>query len=88
MGEDNSIMATISRISEEMKAIQAKIDANVRLEQHEIDRFDGIRRELAKLREQWVVEECARGTPQNRVAELVGVTPARVSQIMALHKGA
>lgn len=87
MGEDNSIMATISRISEEMKAIQAKIDANVRLEQHEIDRFDGIRRELSKLREQWVVEECRRGTPQHRVAELVGVSPGRISQIMSQYKG-
>ena len=88
MGEDNSIMATILHISEEMNAIQAKIDANVRLEQHEIDRFDGIRRELAKLREQWIVEECERGTPQWRVAELVGVSPGRVSQIMSLHKEA
>lgn len=88
MGEDNSIMVAIARISEEMKAIQAKLDANVRLEQHEIDRFDGIRRELAKLREQWVVEECHRGTPQWRVAEIVGISPSRVSQIMALYKGA
>ncbi len=88
MGEDNNIMAAIARISAEMNAIQAKIDANVRLEQHEIDRFDGIRRELSKLREQWVVEECSRGTPQWRVAEIVGVSPGRVSQIMALYKGA
>ena len=88
MGEDNSVLAAIARIAAEMDAIQAKINAGVRLEQHEIDRFDGIRRELSQLRDQWVVEECARGTPQNRVAELVGVTPARVSQIMALHKGA
>lgn len=88
MGEDNSVAATIARISEEMKAIQVKIDAGVRLEQHEIDRFDGIHRELSKLREQWIVEECQRGTPQWRVAELAGVSPARVSQIMALYKGA
>ena len=88
MGEENNIALAIMRISAEMDAIQAKINAGVRLEQHEIDRFDGIRRELSQLRDQWVVEECARGTPQNRVAELVGVTPARVSQIMALHKGA
>ena len=88
MGEENNIMATISRISAEMEAIQAKITAGVLLEQHEIDRFDGIRRELAKLREQWVVEECQRGTPQWRVAELAGVSPGRVSQIMALYKGA
>ena len=88
MGEENNIALAIMRISAEMDAIQAKINAGVRLEQHEIDRFDGIRRELSKLRDQWVVEECARGTPQKRVAELVGVTPARVSQIMALHKGA
>lgn len=87
MGEENNIALVIMRISGEMDAIQAKINAGVRLEQHEIDRFDGIRRELSKLRDQWVVEECARGTPQGRVAELVGVTPARVSQIMALHKG-
>lgn len=88
MGEENNIALAIMRISAEMDAIQAKINAGVRLEQHEIDRFDGIRRELSQLRDLWVVEECARGTPQNRVAELVGVTPARVSQIMALHKGA
>lgn len=87
MGEENNVMATIMRISAEMDAIQAKIDADVRLEQHEIDRFDGIRRELSKLREQWVVEECRRGTPQHRVAELVGVSPGRVSQIMSQYKG-
>lgn len=88
MGEDNSVLAAIARIAAEMDAIQAKIDANVRLEQHEIDRFDGIHRELSKLREQWIVEECQRGTPQWRVAELAGVSPGRVSQIMALYKGA
>ena len=87
MGEDNSVLAAIARIAAEMDAIQAKIDADVRLEQHEIDRFDGIRRELSKLREQWVVEECRRGTPQHRVAELVGVSPGRVSQIMSQYKG-
>ena len=31
MGEDNSIMVAIARISEEMKAIQAKLDANMKL---------------------------------------------------------
>lgn len=87
MGEDNSVLAAIARIAAEMDAIQAKIDAGVRLEQHEIDRFDGIRRELSKLREQWVVEECRRGTPQHQVAELVGVSPGRVSQIMSQYKG-
>jgi hypothetical protein len=88
MGEDNNLMASIASIAAEMKTIEVKIVAGVQLEQHEIDRFDVIRRELAKLRDQWVVEECGRGTPQCRVAQMIGITPSRVTQIMALYKGA
>lgn len=81
MGEDN-VSVALRLLTEEVSGLQTKLETEGRLSGPEIDRLNGIQAELKKLRGEWVISEIDKGTPQNRVAEMVGVTPARISQIL------
>ena len=81
MGEDN-VSVALRLLTAEVAALQAKLDSEGRLSGPEIDRLNSIRNELKKLRGEWILAEIDKGTPQNHVAELVGVTPARITQIL------
>ncbi len=81
MGEDN-VSVALRLLTAEIGDLQAKLETEGRLSGPEIDRLNSIHGELKKLRGDWIIAEIDKGTPQNQVAELVGVTPARISQIL------
>lgn len=81
MGEDK-ISDALRLLTAEVGELQARLDKEGRLSDEEIARLNQVRSELKKVRGEWILDEIDRGTPQNRVAELVGVSPARITQIL------